>query len=379
MLTVAFALASLLMAAACGGGSDDNNASSGGKNRATGAPIKIGLLNPVNGGASAPGATQGVNAGVEFVNADLGGVDGHPIEIISCDVDALSPETNINCANQLAKSGVVAVIDAYNPAAGATLPILQSAKIPIIGPLAFNPALGAEPDGRVYFGPPAAAFLLGAMESMKAQGYSSITLANLDDPSGHETIDKMLVPLGKQIGLTVKGVYFQATNPNFNVLASTIKSTDADVAGLLVTLNEAMCTNLFESLLKVGFKGVPFMASCSEFLERVGAKAVGAQTYSSIWLPQAKDSAPADVKKNLDIAQKYVDAQKGPSDWNAYAAFSTIVDFTRTVSAAKPAELTGPTVLTALKAVKGYQSFLGPVLDCGGATSPNCTTEIFNF
>lgn len=373
------AAAALILAACGGSAASDKPAAPVGTNKASGEPVKIGLLNPVNGGATAPGAAQGTQAAVNYVNGDLGGIDNHPIEIVSCDVDVLSPESNISCANQFAKDGVVAVIDAFNPSAGAAQPILESAKIPIIGPLAYSPTLGSSPEGRVYFGPAPAAFLLGAMQSLKEQGFSSITLANLDDPSGHETIDKMLKPLGQQLGMDVEAVYFPPANPNFNTLASSLKSTDAEVAGLLVTLNEAMCTNLFQAMVNVGFEGTPFMASCSAFIDKLGPKAVGAETYASVWLPQARESAPEEIKSHLDIAEKYMEAEDGPGDWNSYASFALIVDVARSLTDAKITDFTGPTVLKALKGIKDYQSFLGPKLDCTRATSPNCTTEIYNF
>ncbi|RNL62731.1 ABC transporter substrate-binding protein [Nocardioides marmoriginsengisoli] len=376
-------LVALALLGLAGCGNSDGSASPAtptGTDQATGStPVKVGLLNPVNGGATAPGASQGANAGVAFANGNLGGIGGRPVQVVNCDVDVLSPESNINCANQFAKDGVVAVIDAFNPSAGAALPILQSAKIPIIGPLAFDPTLGSAPDSRVYFGPAPAAFLLGAMQSLKEQGFSSITLANLDDPTGHATIDKILKPLGAQLGLDVKAIYFPPANPNFNVLASSIKSTGSEVAGLLVTLNEAMCTNLFKAMVNVGFDGTPFMASCSNFIGKLGSKAVGAETYSSVWLPQAQKQAPAEIQKNLSAAAPYMAAERGPSDWNAYAAFATVVDLTRILDQAKVSNPTGESVLSTLKAVKGYQSFLGPQLDCTRPTSPNCTTEIYNF
>ena len=42
-------------------------------------------------------------------------------------------------------------------------------------------------------------------------------------------------------------------------------------------------------------------------------------------------------------------------------------------------DYTGPNVLGALKAVTDYQSFIGPKLNCGKPTTPNCTTEMLLF
>ncbi|MET0865744.1 MAG: ABC transporter substrate-binding protein [Nakamurella sp.] len=367
----------------CGDDSDSDSDSSASPSesgiKAAGEAIKVGFLNPSNGPITQPGVETGQKAAVNYINNELGGIAGRPIEVVNCAVDVTAPESTIGCANQLAQAGVVAVIDGYDAASSAALPILQSANIPLVGQIPFDSVTGSSPDNRVYFGPPQASFLIGVMQSLKQQGKNSLTLANVDVAAAHQTFDRILKPLGAQLGLEVSSVYYSATNPNYTALASTINSSNPDVGGLMTSQTDANCTKLAQSLRSVGFQNTMFLAACTDFIDTMGAQAVGAQTYSPIWLEPAKDSAPAPMQENLDITAEYVEEEGGNAGFYAYGTFATFVDFARTLGAAAPTEVTGPTVLAALKAVDGYQSWLGPVLSCGKATSPNCTTEMFVF
>jgi branched-chain amino acid transport system substrate-binding protein len=385
-------IAAVVVAAACvfsvvscsdDSGSDDGGSTAAAPSesgtKATGTPIKVGFLNPSNGPITQPGVEVGQKAAVKYINDSLGGVDGHPLEVVNCAVDVSAPESTIGCANQLVQAGVTAVFDGYDAASSAALPILKSANIPLVGQIPFDSVTGSSPDNRVYFGPPQASFLVGVMQSLKAQGKNSLTLANVDVAAARQTFERILLPLGQQLGLDVKSVYYSPTNPNYTALASTINSGNPDAGGLMTSQTDANCTKLAQSLKSVGFKNTMFLAACTEFIDTMGAQAVGAQTYSPIWLDPAKDSASPDMQENLDITKKYVDEAGESGGFYAYGTFSTFVDFARTLSAAKPAEYTGPSILAALKGVTDYQSWLGPKLSCGKATSPNCTTEMFVF
>ncbi|MFF0818554.1 ABC transporter substrate-binding protein [Rhodococcus sp. NPDC003318] len=379
---VAVTAACVLSIVSC---SSDDTSSSGGSaaeesgTKATGEPIKVGLFNPSKGPATQGGVTTGTNAALDYINNQIGGIGGRPIEVVDCGIDQTAPESTISCANQFVQAGVVAAIDGYDTESAAAMPILSSANIPMVGQIPFNTATGAQADGRVYFGPPPAAFLVGFMQSLKAANKNSLTLANADLPQAHQVFDGLLVPLGQQLGIAVDAVYYPPTGPNFTALASTLAEGNPAAAGLMTSPNDNTCTNLAQSLKSVKYQGTVFLAACTEFIDTMGSQAVGAQSYSPVWQPPAVDSAPEPAKTNLQTAQKYIDNQGGTAGFYAYGTFATLVDFAVTLTDAGVSDFTGPNVLTALKAVTDYQSFLGPKLNCGKATTPNCTTEMLLF
>lgn len=381
-------LAAVAVAAACvfsvvscssdDGGSNGSAADSSGA-KASGEAIKVGLFNPSKGPATQPGVTTGKQAAVDYINNQIGGINGRPIEIVDCGIDQTAPESTVSCANQFVEAGVVAAIDGFNAESAAAVPILTAAKIPLVGQIPFSTITGASPANRVYFGPPPAAFLVGFMQQLKAEGKTSLTLANADLPQAHQVFDGLMKPLGAQLGIDVKSVYYPPTGPNFTQLASQLAEGNPAAAGLMTSPNDNVCTKLAQSLRSVKYEGTMFMAACTDFIDTLGAQAVGAQTYSPFWQPPALDATPAEVKGNLETAQKFIDDQNGTAGFYAYGTFSILADFATTVGNAKLTEYTGPSVLRTLKAIKDYQSFIGPKLTCGKTTSPNCTTEMLLF
>src|SRR3954454_2211177 len=51
-------------------------------------PVVIGYVNQEGGVPAFPEATAGTKAAVEYVNTELGGIDGHPLELKTCLVQA---------------------------------------------------------------------------------------------------------------------------------------------------------------------------------------------------------------------------------------------------------------------------------------------------
>lgn len=377
----ALAAACVFSVASC---SDDSSSDAGESSIApgvvaSGEPIKVGLFNPSQGPATQAGVTTGKNAAIEYINNQIGGINGRPIDVVDCGIDNTSPESTISCANQFVQAGVVAAIDGYNAESSAAMPILTSAGIPLIGQIPFNTATGALTENRVFFGPPPAAFLVGFLQSLKQSGKNSLTLVNSDLPQAHQVFDLLLAPLGQQLGIDVKSAYYPPASPNFTALASTIADGNPAAGGLMTAPNDNTCNKLAQALRSVKYTGTVFLAACTEFVDALGPDAVGSQAYSPVWLPPAVDAAPEPAKSNLTIAEQFIENAGGTAGFYAYGTFATFVDFARALTVTPPAEFTGPAILATLKGLTDYQSFLGPKLTCGKATTPNCTTDMLLF
>jgi branched-chain amino acid transport system substrate-binding protein len=98
---------------------------------ATGEPIKIGVQNlegDPNG--SFPEYSLGVQAAADYINAELGGLGGRPIEIELCK-SIVSPDDSQRCANELSAAGVEVAISTIN-FFGNNFSIYQGSNIPVI-------------------------------------------------------------------------------------------------------------------------------------------------------------------------------------------------------------------------------------------------------
>ncbi|HMS89869.1 MAG TPA: ABC transporter substrate-binding protein, partial [Acidimicrobiales bacterium] len=99
---------------------------------ASGSPIKLGMVNQENTAAgSFPELSQAVQAAIEFVNTELGGVDGRPLELEVCNTN-FSTEGSTACAQQFVEAGVPAVLGGID-VFGTAVETLAENGIPYIG------------------------------------------------------------------------------------------------------------------------------------------------------------------------------------------------------------------------------------------------------
>lgn len=371
----------LLAASACGS-SDDESADSKGE-MPKGDPVKIGFFNPAAGPLTQPGATVGALAAVDYINYELGGIHDRPVELVSCDTDQTA-ETAKSCANKFAEEKVVGVLDGFNYNSSAASAILKSANIPMIGAIPFDLASGNTADNNVYFSATTTDFLTGALQAFAKDGAKTLTLVALDTPTGRGLVEGFGVNIGKAAGIDVKGLYISEGNFNIDSAAATIKETNPDVAGMMAVQNPNQCTQLVQGLRQNGYEGTVLTAACTEYIKQAPKESEGSALYSSHWLATAKDFAPADKKAEIEIAEKAITAElketSGVADYYAYGQFAATVTLAKALNDSPDSELTGPAILKTLKALKDYDSFLGPKLTCdGNPMYAACTNEILVF
>lgn len=95
-------------------------------------PLVIGMINQENtAGGSFPELSQATQAGIDFVNEHLGGIDGHPIELDVCNTQ-FSAEGSTTCGQKFVDAGVPVVmggIDVF----GNGIETLAANKVPFVG------------------------------------------------------------------------------------------------------------------------------------------------------------------------------------------------------------------------------------------------------
>ena len=100
--------------------------------KATGTPIVLGMINQENTPAgSFPELSQADQAAVAFVNEQLGGVGGHPIELQVCNTK-FSVEGSSSCGQQLVEAKVPAVLGGID-VFGNAIDTLRDNGIPYVG------------------------------------------------------------------------------------------------------------------------------------------------------------------------------------------------------------------------------------------------------
>ena len=97
------------------------------------APVKIGLVNVDSGSPSFPDVNEGAKAAVKYMNAELGGVNGHPVELVVCSA-GFDVQSNQKCGQQFANDESIKLVITcllFNP--GSMYSALTASNTPVLG------------------------------------------------------------------------------------------------------------------------------------------------------------------------------------------------------------------------------------------------------
>ena len=111
---------------------------------ATGEPIRVVMLNQETGpGGSFPELSLAARAAFDFVNRELGGIDGRPVSLEVCDTK-FSPEQSSACAQQAVQAGAVAVLGGID-LFGTGIKVLEQNDLPYVGGIPVSLASATSP------------------------------------------------------------------------------------------------------------------------------------------------------------------------------------------------------------------------------------------
>ncbi|HEU5266775.1 MAG TPA: ABC transporter substrate-binding protein [Jatrophihabitans sp.] len=95
--------------------------------RATGAPVRIGLISP----AALPDIRKTAEAAARYADENVGGIAGHPIRLVECS-DGATTGSARGCANRMVAAGVAAVVVTVTDFGQTLAPIITGSGIPYI-------------------------------------------------------------------------------------------------------------------------------------------------------------------------------------------------------------------------------------------------------
>jgi branched-chain amino acid transport system substrate-binding protein len=204
---------------------------SAGRADASKSPVVIGFVNDEGGIPSFPEGSAAAQAAVKFVNDNLGGVGGHPVQLKVCSV-AGSEEQGQGCAQQFLGDKQIKVIvedsqvvgaQAFHQTLGGKLPV-------IIG----SPNSVADATAKNAYGISAGVFGTDPGFVSYATSFAHAKTASLlfpaDDPTGQVAAKQIKGDLTKA-GVKVTDVGYKSSSPNIlpNVIASGAGKTDVTV------------------------------------------------------------------------------------------------------------------------------------------------------
>ena len=207
-------------------------------------PIVIGLINQEDTPlGSYPEIRRAVEAGVEFVNAELGGIDGRPLELHTC-ITSFNPEQSAACAQEMEQAGVVALVGGLDVTSNGSIPVLEQNGIAQVGGI---PANLVEQKSEVTF------FLSGGVTGALAaflahtaeNGGDSAVLAYGEFESFAVAANDYAMPVAESLGVDLETVSFQLMATDF--LPVLTRAAESDPDAIIVAAAGAACAPIMQT------------------------------------------------------------------------------------------------------------------------------------
>lgn len=277
----------LVFATACSSDSDGDSDSgsetsvSFPSNPATGSPLKIGVINPEGGPAiSQPTNREAAEAAAKYANESLGGIAGHPVEIVYC-ANKEDPASARDCANQMVEQGVAGVVVPSTGQGSAMVPIIAGAGIPYMSPSGASPAELTTPNAFMLTGG-FPGVLKGMADYSKAEGFKNVTIYVTDNASVVPAAKAMGQPAFDAAGVALKIVPIPLGTPDTTPQVSSGLSDKPEAVG--VVGDATVCTSVLKAMTNLAATQEKMLIQpCTDpsTVEAVGTAMDGAKIFTT--------------------------------------------------------------------------------------------------
>ena len=212
-------------------------------------PITIGYVNQQFGNPSYPEATAGAALAVKYVNAQLGGVQGHPIKLSTCFV--ATEEDGQKCGTQFLNDPSVNVILTGAMTVGnASLYSVVDGKKPIIVGNGLT-AADFSAKGAVTYMPGAPGVVEGMARYITSGGLGSVksvAVVATTDAAATDSAKLLFTPILTAAGIKVTQVFISPTAQGADV-QSAIKAAGGSTADVFVPIVPVQgCISIYNAL-----------------------------------------------------------------------------------------------------------------------------------
>lgn len=240
-------------------------------------PVKVGIMSADSGAIAAlPELHKGMQAAITFANEELGGVKGHPIVEVFCEVD-ISPEKSQLCARKMADEHVVAVLSGVDLASGDAVKILNENDIPWVGGIPISDAEMQSPNTFQFSGGTPGAFVAFAQHAATTLKAKKVSMMYLNVAQVKGPAVTYGIGLLRKLGVEVNEVSFDLTTQDYAAVAQ--KAAEGSPDAIVVGAADFACPKVMQALVDLHVTSTIYMVgSCADrkWLDQVGIdKAVG--------------------------------------------------------------------------------------------------------
>lgn len=336
-----------------------------------GEPIRIGMINQENTPlGSFPELRLGAEAAVRFINEELGGVGGRPVELLPC-ITTFSVEKSRSCAQELAAKDVVAVTGGIDITSNGSIPVLEQNEIPFVGgipinfdemrsPISFQFS-GGTPGAFAGFAYDAATRLKAKKVAVAYGDYASIKAGGVDYGIG--TLRKLGVP-------DVVDIPFPVTTTDF--LPVLTKANEGNPDAIFLAAGDTACAPAMKTAKELQIKATIYLVGAClspSIAQQIGEDAVEGRVFN-IEGPDPADTENIESGIYTDVVAKYGDPQL-PAGSAATVSFRGVMNLYSVLAELGPERATRAEVLDTFRRAKDRPSFTGHPYTCDGEQIPD--------
>jgi branched-chain amino acid transport system substrate-binding protein len=386
-LAVAATLAIGAVGAGCGsndssGSSSKSSSSGAAAKKLTGDPVKIAVLSEETGPLAQPGKpwVTGAKAAADYINNDLGGFGGRPVQIVTCDTKG-DPGATLACANKTAADGVVTTVGLSINFGANGLNVYKKHNIPSMNaPVSAQDF--ADPDSFPIGGGILSEFTAGPRYMAEKLGAKHIVVLVAKAPTVQVSLDLM-----KAAFLKAGGQKFDVSTypPGAADLTSAVaKATSAKPDMVYAVTSNADGPRVYQALAQQGWPAEKIMnqggaVDDDTFFSKAGNTVNN--SYFSYEFHSYDETANADVRAYRGAMKKYANGTDGRGEFFQwpFANVMTVYNAAKQIGFAK---FDATSLKDYLSKTEGVPIFMGNKLADSAAdkkTSPSIRNPFVRF
>ena len=254
--------------------------------------VRIGLMNQENDPiGSFPEIRLGIEGAVNYINAELGGIEGHPVELVTCLQNSVPAAQE--CAQDLATSDLISVINGVNIWTVAFDFYGTMGDTPIIGGLPLFAADYDQPNARYFNGGSVQVYSAAARFVAEDLGVNKVAVLVNQNPAATAALDSGLAPIFDARGIEYEAIDVPIPLTDAIPPVSQAAAANADIVMLLAAGNECVPVIRAANQLGIPAEKMFYSATCDtdDIYAEVGELMVGSYihkggyTIREVWAP----------------------------------------------------------------------------------------------
>lgn len=328
------------------------------------APVQIGWVNQQGGPVVIGGlATAGAQFAVNYINKQLGGIDGHPLELDTCFI-ATSEQQGTTCGQKFVANKKLPVVLEGAVATGIQpLYTTLGGKKPVIAGVAATPVDNTQKNATILFGDATHVDAPIGTYAKKVLHAKTAAIVFPNVPSLSTPANAIKASLQAE-GISVKVVSYDPTLTNVTQPLEEAGVTSADV---VIPYSTAQgCVALDKGLQSLGVTDPKKIVTVPLCLSAPVKQALGDYPKWTYLIASSLfgDMSDPSMKVYMGLAAKYKQMADAPDPWYI-VSFAQVLTTARFLNQVGYAHLSPAAVQAKAKAFKGPVVLGAPSLDCG--------------